>query len=131
MCWCPPQTGISVLLVEDEPAVRAIAARSLEFGGFRVIQAADGAAALEAVARDGPPSLVLTDLMMPGMGGAELAQRLRKLWPDLPILFMSGYSTEDLRSRGIAGGDDVTIQKPFTLEGLIASVATALGRHGA
>ena len=127
----PAQQDVTVLLVEDEPAVRAIAARSLEFGGFRVIQAGDGAAALEAVARDGPPSLVLTDLMMPGIGGAELAQRLRKSWPDLPILFMSGYSTEDLQSRVIAGGADVTIQKPFTLEGLIASVAMALARSTA
>ena len=122
------QPGLTILLVEDEPAVRAIAARSLEFGGFRVIQAGDGAAALEAVARNGPPSLVLTDLMMPGIGGAELAHRLRKLWPDLPILFMSGYSTEDLHARGIAGAADVTIQKPFTLDGLIASVAGALAR---
>lgn len=127
----PAQPDVTILLVEDEPAVRAIAARSLEFGGFRVIQAGDGAAALEAVAREGAPSLVLTDLMMPGMGGAELAQRLRKRWPDLPILFMSGYSTADLQTRGIAGADDVTIQKPFTLDGLIASVATALVRRGA
>jgi two-component system, cell cycle sensor histidine kinase and response regulator CckA len=126
----PTQPDLTILLVEDEPAVRAIAARSLEFGGFRVIQAADGAAALEAVARNGPPSLVLTDLMMPGIGGAELAQRLRKLWPDLPILFMSGYSTEDLQSQGIAGAADVTIQKPFTLEGLITSVAASLARSG-
>jgi len=129
----PAERDVTILLVEDEPGVRAIAARSLEFGGFRVIQAGDGAAALEAVSQNGPPSLVLTDLMMPGIGGAELAQQLRALWPDLPILFMSGYSTEDLKSRGIAGAADVTIQKPFTLEGLIASVTAALarGRMGA
>ncbi|HEU4681430.1 MAG TPA: ATP-binding protein, partial [Gemmatimonadales bacterium] len=90
-------TGATVLLVEDEPAVRAIAARSLERGGFLVLQASDGAAALALVAQHGQPDLVLTDLMMPGIGGAELGRRLRERWPTLPTLFMSGYSIDHLR----------------------------------
>ncbi|MBA2628383.1 MAG: response regulator, partial [Gemmatimonadales bacterium] len=87
------ETGATVLVVEDESVVRMIAVRSLELGGFRAVGASDGAAALEIVTRDGPPSLVLTDLLMPGIGGAELARRLRVRWPALPIIFMSGYST--------------------------------------
>ncbi|MEO8226764.1 MAG: response regulator [Gemmatimonadota bacterium] len=119
-------TGTTILVVEDEPAVRKIAVRSLEFGGFRVVEASDGGAALEIVARDGPPSLVLTDLMMPGIGGAELARRLRIRWPALPILFMSGYSVEDLKSQGLTSAHDEIIQKPFTPDALVSSVTAAL-----
>jgi two-component system cell cycle sensor histidine kinase/response regulator CckA len=85
------QPGAIILLVEDEPAVRAVAARSLELGGFRVLQASGGAAALELMDGQEQPDLLLTDMMMPGIGGAELARRLRERWPELPILFMSGY----------------------------------------
>jgi PAS domain S-box-containing protein len=122
------QAGATVLVVDDEPAVRAIAARSLEHGGFHVLQAPDGADALELVNRHGPPHLVLTDLMMPGIGGAELARRLRERWPDLPILFMSGYSAEDLRRQGAIGSEGELIQKPFMPDGLVGSVAAALSR---
>ena len=77
-----------------------------------------------------PPDLVLTDLMMPGVGGVELARRLRERWPELPILFMSGYSVEDLRSQGAIGLERVMIQKPFTPEILVRSVALALSKVG-
>jgi two-component system, cell cycle sensor histidine kinase and response regulator CckA len=122
------ESGATILLVEDEEAVRAIATRSLELGGFRVLQAADGVSALEAIGRHGPPQLVLTDLMMPGMGGAELGRRLRERWPALPILFMSGYSAEDLHRQGAVESGKVTVQKPFTPDGLIRSVAAALAQ---
>ena len=123
------QTGATVLLVEDEPVVRAIAARSLERGGFRVLQASDGAAAIALTdGRRGQPDLVLTDLMMPGMGGAELARRLRERWPALPILFMSGYSIDHLRQEDAGDFEGVLIQKPFTPDSLVRSVAAALSR---
>jgi PAS domain S-box-containing protein len=124
------QTGAIVLLVEDEPAVRAIAARSLERAGFRVLQASDGASALELMDRHGQPDLVLTDLMMPGIGGTELARRLRQRWPALPILFMSGYSVEDLRLQGVTDFEGLMLQKPFTPDGLVSGVAAALSRAG-
>jgi CheY-like chemotaxis protein len=73
---------------------------------------------------------VLTDLMMPGVGGAELARRLRARWPALPILFMSGYSVEDLRLQGALGSERVIVQKPFTPDSLVRSVATALSQAG-
>ena len=122
------QTGATVLLVEDEPAVRAIAARSLERGGFRVLEASGGTAALDLMDRHGQPDLVLTDLMMPGMGGAELARAVRERWPGVPILFMSGYSVEDLRRQGAFAFEAALIQKPFSPDGLVRSVATALSR---
>ncbi|MBA3759208.1 MAG: response regulator [Gemmatimonadales bacterium] len=122
-------TGATVLLVEDEPAVRAIAARSLERGGFLVLQASDGAAALALVGQHGQPDLVLTDLMMPGVGGAELGRRLRERWPTLPILFMSGYSIDHLRREDAADFDGVLIQKPFTPDVLVTSVAAALAQQ--
>ena len=124
------QAGAVILLVEDEPAVRAIAARSLERSGFRVLQASGGADALEVVRRHGQPDLMLSDLMMPGIGGAELAQRLRERWPELPVLFMSGYSVEDLMRQGAIGSDRVILQKPFTPNGLVRSVAAALSKAG-
>jgi CheY-like chemotaxis protein len=126
----PTQRGATVLVVEDECAVREIATRSLQSGGFRVLQASDGAGALEMVDRYGPPHLVLTDVMMPGMGGAELARRLEERWPALPVLFMSGYSAEDLRRQGAVGFEGVMIQKPFTPEGLVRRVAAALSQVG-
>ena len=122
----PTQAGATVLVVDDESAVRAIAARSLEHGGFRVLQASDGASALELVDRHGPPQVVLTDLMMPGVGGAELARRLKERWPALPIIFMSGYSAEELHRQGAVGLEVEVIQKPFTPGGLVQSVAAAL-----
>jgi len=122
------QAGATVLVVDDESAVRAIAARSLEHGGFRVLQAPDGVDALELVDRHGPPQLVLTDLMMPGIGGAELARRLKERWPALPIIFMSGFSTAELRLQGAIGSEAGLIQKPFSPGRLVAAVAAVLAR---
>jgi CheY-like chemotaxis protein len=118
--------GMTVLVVEDEPAVRAVVVRSLERGGFRVLQASDAAAALQVADREGRPDLVLTDLMMPGIGGAELARRLKARWPGLPVLFMSGYSAEDLRRQGLVDPEGVIIQKPFKPDALLKSVNLVL-----
>jgi PAS domain S-box-containing protein len=120
------QAGMTVLVVEDEPAVRAIVVRSLERGGFRVLQASDAAVALQVADREGRPDLVLTDLMMPGIGGGELARRLKARWPGLPVLFMSGYSEEDLRRQGLVDPEGVIIQKPFKPNSLLRSVHAAM-----
>jgi two-component system, cell cycle sensor histidine kinase and response regulator CckA len=122
--------GATILLVEDEPAVRAIAARSLEKAGFRVFQASGGSGALHLAAQHGQPDLMLTDLMMPGIGGDELARRLRERWPELPVLFMSGYSVEDLQLQGAIGSERTILQKPFSPDGLVRSVAAALALAG-
>lgn len=115
-----------VLVVDDEPAVRAVAARILARAGFEVRQASGGIDALAETDRLGPPNAVLTDLMMPGGGGLELARSLRERWPTLPIVFMSGYSAEYLGRDGAIGADDILIQKPFSPDELVRHVASAL-----
>jgi two-component system cell cycle sensor histidine kinase/response regulator CckA len=71
---------------------------------------------------------VLSDVVMPAMGGPELARRLHARWPGLPILFMSGYSAEELRQHGALGSERVAIPKPFTSNGLVGSVTDALAQ---
>jgi two-component system cell cycle sensor histidine kinase/response regulator CckA len=123
--------GMTVLVVEDEPAVRAVVVRSLERGGLRVLQASDAAVALQVAGGEVRPDIVLTDLMMPGIGGAELARRLKARWPGLPVLFMSGYSEEDLRREGLVDPEGVIIQKPFKPEILLRSVHAAFAGRSA
>jgi two-component system cell cycle sensor histidine kinase/response regulator CckA len=120
----------TVMVVDDESGVRTVVARSLEQGGYRVLKAHDGGHALELVARLGPPHLVITDLTMPGMGGAELARRLTERWPALPIIFMSGYSEAELVRQGAIGSGGELLQKPFSPAGLVACVTATLSRAG-
>lgn len=118
--------GVTVLVVDDEPAVLSVVARCLEQEGFHVRQARDGGEALTAIDGHGPPDLVVTDLMMPGIGGTALARRLKEQWPALPILFMSGFSAEELQRRGAISPRCDLIQKPFTPDELMAAVGRAL-----
>ena len=118
--------GATILVVDDEPGARAIVARTLEGSGCIVLQAANGVAALGLVDRHGPPDMVLTDLSMPAMGGAELAGHLRARWPRLPILFMSGYAQEHLRRAGTIDDTQQVIEKPFRSEVLVRIVDAAL-----
>lgn len=120
--------GVTILVVDDEAGVRRMAARVLERDGYRVLEAAGGAEALEMVGRLGPPQLVLTDLMMPGVGGFQLTERLRAQWPVLPILMMSGYSLEELHRSDPTMGTDDLLQKPFSASELTARVAAAIAR---
>jgi signal transduction histidine kinase/CheY-like chemotaxis protein len=122
----PRPAEATVLVVDDEPAVREIAARSLARHGYRVIQATGGAEALERAEHDGPPDLLLTDLVMPGIGGVALARRLRERWPDLAVIFMSGYSAADLRHQGVHDVQDELLVKPFSPDRLVAAVGAAL-----
>jgi PAS domain S-box-containing protein len=122
--------GATILVIDDEPAVLKITGRILEAEGFRVQLAKDGAGALASVAKDGPPDLVVTDLIMPGMGGAEVAKRLVANCPDLPILFVSGYSSDDLRRELGVGSKRFLLQKPFTARELTQKVASVLSRGG-
>ena len=117
-----------MLVVDDEPGVREVAVRSLAASGCRVLEASDGGGALDMVGRHGPPDLVLTDLMMTGIDGAELVRRLRARWPELPVLFMSGYSENHLRQAGALEGVGAVLEKPFRSETLVSSVYSALGR---
>jgi CheY-like chemotaxis protein len=116
--------GGTVLLVEDEPAVRAIAVRVLERAGYRVLSATGGDAALHLAAGEPRIDLVLSDVVMPGMGGAALVERLRLERPGIRVLFMSGYSADLPKALAPTGGS--LLQKPFTPAALLARVAEAI-----
>ena len=107
-----------ILVVDDEPAVRATIARALLELGYPVREAANGSAAL-AIVREEALTLVILDFVMPGMDGAEVARAIAALEPDLPIVFSTGHSA--LRALRAAAGEDVEVlEKPFTLDELDA-----------
>ena len=118
----------TVLLVEDEPAVRDIASQMLAMQGFLVLEAVNGPEAIrQAEAYDGPIHLLLTDVMMPAMNGRELADRLKAMRPGLAVVYMSGYSEDELLRCGIQAGSATFLPKPFTLEVLARTIKEAVG----
>lgn len=117
----------TVLVVEDEEAVRSVARRILERAGYTVLEAADGAAALEMCGgHPGDVDLVLADVVMPGLGGPELIERLRPLRPGVRVLYMTGYSDDRLASYGVAGDQPDLVGKPFRSGALLEKVRSAL-----
>ncbi len=119
--------GETVLLVEDEPGVRAIGKDLLEFHGYKVIEAENGVRALEVEARHrGPIHLLLTDVVMPLMGGRELAERLSARRPDTRILFVSGFTDDTVVRHGVLDEGVAFLQKPFSLESLSRTVRLVL-----
>jgi CheY-like chemotaxis protein len=117
----------TVLLVEDSDIVRDVVANMLQGGGFTVLQASGGEEALALARRgDGPIDLLLTDILMPGMSGVELADRLERERPDVRILFMTGYAEEVVVNEGILGKHRECIGKPFTQEQITKRVRDIL-----
>ncbi|HZU81049.1 MAG TPA: GAF domain-containing protein, partial [Acidimicrobiales bacterium] len=123
----PPAVGgrETVLVVEDEDELRRLEVQALEWRGYRVLSAAGGPSALDLVEREGRPDLVVTDVVMPDMGGPELATRLRDRWHDLPVLFVSGHLDE----HDIGAGEDL-LAKPFTPDQLAGRVRKVLDNQG-
>jgi len=120
-------SGETILVVEDEPVVRRLARMALEEVGYSVVEASDGGDALALLRRDGSAvQLVLSDVVMPGMGGQELARILRDHRPELPLLFMSGYQGEDVTDRGLLEPGAAFIQKPFAPHELARRVRALL-----
>jgi PAS domain S-box-containing protein len=116
-----------ILLVEDEPNVRRIAKRILERNGYTVLEASNGVDALRLMEhRQEPIALVLTDLVMPEMGGRELASRLRIVSPTSRVLFMSGYTEDAVLRQSVMEPGSVFLDKPFTFDTLIRKVREAL-----
>lgn len=116
-----------VLLVEDEPAVRFIAASVLRCAGYTVVEAADGNEALRVFAENKPPvNVVVSDVVMPRMGGREMVERIHEQQPDLPVLFMSGYPKDELGPDVLARRGIAFQPKPFTPEMLANSVRALL-----
>jgi CheY-like chemotaxis protein len=121
-----PTLAATILLVEDEAAVRSLARKILAQKGYRVLEASDGAIALRVAAGHvGEIDLVLTDVAMPVLGGRGLVEELRELSPGIRVLFMSGYPSEEIFPD--KKNQTPYLQKPFTSETLLSEVRNALG----
>lgn len=122
-----PRGSETILLVEDEEAVRVFANKALEKQGYTVLEARHGRDALTRLAEhSGPVHLVITDIVMPEMGGSELALEMAREHPEVPILFLSGYSDGELAARGLGQGG-AFLPKPFTSDILARKVREVLG----
>jgi CheY-like chemotaxis protein len=118
-----------VLVVEDEPAVRQVAARALSDAGYGVLEAEGGPQALALLASTSQlPALLLTDVVMPGMSGRELASRMAQLRPDTPVLYTSGYTDGEILRRGLLEPGVAFIAKPFTADALVLAVRQRIER---
>jgi two-component system cell cycle sensor histidine kinase/response regulator CckA len=117
----PPRAeSETVLLVEDEPALRSMICETLAEGGYRVLEAGTPRQALDvAAAHHGLIDAVLTDVIMPGMSGRELADRLRPLRPEAPVVYMSGYTDDAIGHHGLLDPGTLFLQKPFTADALL------------
>lgn len=124
----PPRT---VLVVDDEAAVRRLAHRILSEEGVRVFEAGDGQEALEVLRTTGPVDLILVDVVMPHVDGAALVRHLRSTYPAQPILYMSAYPAEVLARHGETELDLPFLAKPFSREELLGKMAEALARASA
>jgi DNA-binding response OmpR family regulator len=118
-----------ILVVDDDPAVTSVLRRGLAFEGYRVETAASGAEALR-VARNRPPSLVILDVMMPGMDGLEVCRRLREADRSLPILLLTAKDAPTDQVAGLETGADDYVTKPFDFDVLLARVKALLRRGG-
>ncbi|MBT0666766.1 response regulator transcription factor [Novosphingobium profundi] len=123
----PPQSGPStILLVEDDGALRTLTARALRQSGFNVLTAATGAE-MWVTLRDSPVSLIVLDIMLPGTSGFDLFRRLRRE-SDIPIIFISARGSEEDRVLGLELGADDYLAKPFSTRELAARVSAVLRR---
>lgn len=115
-----------ILLVEDEPSVRSVASTALKMFGYQVVEASSGVEAIELVASiSGTVSMLITDLVMPGMGGIELANQLRAKYPHIQVLCLSGYSETMLSEQQICYP---FLSKPFTIQQLMGRVREILDK---
>jgi two-component system cell cycle sensor histidine kinase/response regulator CckA len=122
--------GEVVLVVEDERPVRRLVARVLERRGYRVLQAEDGEEALALARQVGAPiDLMVVDLVMPGLNGREVAERLTPSQPGMAVVFISGYTADEVVRQGIVAGEHEFLPKPFTPDILAEKVATVLQRR--
>ncbi len=120
----PAEGGKEVVLIaEDDSSVRSVLARTLRNYGYTVLEAADGGEALEVAARESVrPDLLIADVVMPRINGRQLWRELTRRWPDLPVLFISGYTGYDAVSRGLLEEGREFLQKPLDPEALARKV---------
>jgi two-component system cell cycle sensor histidine kinase/response regulator CckA len=120
----PPGDGGTILVVEDEPALARVITRIAAKAGYHVLAAADGAEALKLYTEHGC-DLLLTDVIMPEMSGPRLTELLHEQNPDLPVVYMSGYSNGLLGETHVLDDDIAFIEKPFTACDLLHKIASA------
>ena len=128
-----PDSDLTVMVVDDDALVRSVVALTLRDRGFSVVEEEDGLAAVSAISEDapGPVDLLITDIVMPGMGGKELALRFRELCPGAPIVFISGDARAQAFTSGLPGDGSILLRKPFMPSELAEVVHRALAsRHG-
>ena len=118
-----PSRVLTVLVAEDEAVVRAIARRCLVSAGHRVLLASSGDEALDVAARfAGPIDVLLSDVVMPGMRGPELAERLRVVRPGIRVVLASGFAEDEETRRAITASAEAFLPKPYSMETLLAAV---------
>jgi CheY-like chemotaxis protein len=128
----PAMTGETILVVEDEVAVRHMMTRTLEEAGYRVLQAGSADQAIEVFTREaGKINLLLTDVVMPGRNGRELAEWMEALCPGIPVLFTSGYTDGEIERRGLLQPGAAFIQKPLTPRALLRALRDLLDKQRA
>ena len=117
----------TILLVEDDDMVRKLTYRFLDENGYRVLEARHGQEALAIYAQYHEPiSLLLTDVVMPGMSGKDLAEQLIDICPELKVVYMSGYTDSAIEHHGILKQSIVFLQKPFSANTLTCKVREVL-----
>ncbi len=116
----------TILLVEDEDVLRELFREVLTRLGYHVLTASSGLAAIEMAASGDPIHLLLTDVVMPSMGGRELAERLFVSRPGLPVLYMSGYTADAVLRHGFSGATVNFIEKPMSPSALAQKVRDVL-----
>lgn len=122
--------GEVVLVVDDDPAVLRMASKVLRRGGYEVLEAGGGPEALTiADDHEGKIELLLTDVVMPEMGGREVSEALHKRYPHICVLFMSAYTEDEVILRGVRVAEVNFVSKPFTVDGLRNKVREVLDRN--
>ena len=116
-----------VLIVEDQPEVAQLVQRLIEPAGYAIAVATDALQAVTQVATGAHPDLLITDVVMPTMTGPELASALRTHRPDLPVLYMSGYTAASLGPQLHLDENSMLIEKPFTRSTLLGAIRTLCG----
>jgi len=119
---------LSILVVDDDPRIRALLRRTLQLEGYRVLEAADGKEALKMLDRE-EPDLVILDVLMPGPDGFAVCERIRER-EDVPILMLTARDEVGDRVRGLRAGADDYLVKPFAMEELLARIHSLLRRAG-
>jgi CheY-like chemotaxis protein len=122
-----PRGSETVLLVEDEDGVRALTRHILQSCGYAVLEARDGAEAVRVAGQhQGHIDLLITDVVMPRMGGREVAERLAAIHPAVKVMFLSGYTDDAVVRHGILEAQVAFLQKPFSTATLAAKVREVL-----